>query len=182
MSERKLKTSSSIAQLAFIELERKDWSLYRDIKAFLDDPITSSEYIPETIRSLFSADTPDEINKRYWEIDNHVVVQGRTFEVAEHLIPVMMASLDQTKGSAARASVLELIFQMVAYYSGEPDDPGLTDRCRARAREGLWDMYRIFMEDDDDDSEAAAIILEVIETDPERLAAFRYARQNNAAL
>jgi hypothetical protein len=174
--------SSTKLRLALTELERKDWSQYRDIRAFLPEPITSSEYIPETIRGLFSAQTPEDIDTRYWEIENHAVVQGGTFEVAEHLIPVLIAALDDLKGLPARASVLELIFQMVAYGSREPDNADLTQRCRDRAREGLWDLYRIFMEENDNDSEAAAIILEVIETDPERLAAFRYARQNTAAL
>jgi hypothetical protein len=174
-------TSSTRLQLALIELERKDWSQYRDIRAFLREPITSSDYIPDTVRGLITAQTPEEIDTRYWQIDNHAVVQGGTFEVAEHLVPVLIAALDDVKELPARASVLELIFQMIAYNPGEPENPDLTERCRARAREGLWDLYRIFMEDNDDDSEAAAIILEVIDTDPERLAAFRHARQTNVA-
>ena len=180
MSERN--SISTRLRLALTELERKDWSQYRDIRAFLSEPMTSSDYIPETIRGLFLAQTLEEINTRYWQIENHAVVQGGTFEVAEHLIPVFIAALDDLKDLPARASVLELIFQMVAYGSREPDNPDLTERCRARAREGLWDLYRIFMEENDNDSDAAAIILEVIETDPERLAAFRHARQANSAL
>jgi hypothetical protein len=174
--------SSSRLRLALTELERKDWSKYRDIRAFLREPITSSDYIPEAIRGLFAAQTAEEIDAWYWKIDNHAVVQGGTFEVAEHLIPVLVAALNELKDLPARPCVLELIFQMVAYGSREPDNPDLTERCRARAREGLWDLYRIFMEENDDHSEAAAIILEVIETDPERLAAFRYARQADVAL
>lgn len=174
--------ASTRLRLALTELERKDWTQYRDIRAFLPEPVTSSDYVPETIRALFAAQTPEEIHERYWQIDNHAVVQGGTFEVAEHLLPVLMAALSELRNAPSRASVLELIFQMVAYYPREPDNPDLTQRCRDRAREGLWDLYRIFMEENDNDSEAAAIILEVIETDAERLAAFRYARQANVAL
>jgi hypothetical protein len=132
---------------------------------------------------ISSAQSAEEIKERYWQIDNHVVVQGGTFEVAEHLVSVLMASLDDLKGHAVRGEVLELIFQMVAYgpHSEEVQigNTDLTERCKNRAREGLWDLYRILLDDDENESEAAAIILEAIETDPARLVAFRRARSNN---
>jgi hypothetical protein len=55
--------------------------------------------------------------------------------------------------------------------------PILAERCRAKAREGLWIFYKELVDGDGTDSEAAFEILERIETDSSRLEAFSIARR-----
>jgi hypothetical protein len=165
-----------IPKFALIELERHDWSRYRDVRAFLEEPTVSSAYIPQAVRGLLQSHSADDIQHWYWQIENHAVVQGSTYQVAEHLITVLVAALNDLEGCAVRASVLELIFQMVAYNPASEEvnigNTDLTERCRMRAREGTWEFYKILINGEVGESESARNILEVIETDPERLAAF----------
>lgn len=47
-------------ELALIELERHDWTCYRDIRAFLPEPVVSSEYIPEAVIGLLNTQTKEK--------------------------------------------------------------------------------------------------------------------------
>jgi len=143
--------------------------------------VVSSEYLPNAITGLLCAQTPDEAKTFYWQLENHVVVQGQTFEVAEHLVPVLVAALlEEDLPTFVRFSLFNLLFQIVAYEPShveiELGNGRLTNRCQTLAREGLWTFYQIYLNGSDAESESAYDILEKIETDAERLEAFRSAR------
>ena len=116
------------------------------------------------------------MQKLYWRIDNHIVVQGQLFEAAEYLVPVLIASLLEVKEDFIKHTIFELLIQIVA---GVPDQSeivldnfDLAERCRAKAREGLWILYKLLVDGDNIDKEAAFQILEQIETDSSRFETF----------
>jgi hypothetical protein len=121
-----------------------------------------------------SAATPGEADAAYWKLENHVVVQGQLFQAAESVVPVLLAALVEPRPEHVRASVLELLFQILAGHADETEvalsNGGVADACKARAREGLWVLYG---ELQFGHREAAIECIELIETDPTRLAALR---------
>lgn len=160
----------AMTSLVEVELQRTDWSGVREAAG----PATA---IPEAIRSLLGAATPEETQPPYWKLENHVVLQGQLFEAAAVVVPVLLAALVDERPRHVRIALLDLLFQIV---SGEPhlDEiergvENLTETCRARAREGLWLLYREFL---DGERDAALDVIEVLETDSARLLAFLEAR------
>jgi hypothetical protein len=102
--------------LALVELKRKDWSRFRDVRAFVaPDFVVSSAYVPDAVIGLLGSQSADEAEKFYWQLENHVVVEGQTFEAAEHLVPVLVAALQADVPQFVRSALLELLFQIVAY-------------------------------------------------------------------
>lgn len=155
--------------LVQFELDRHDWSKYRDIRASLPGGIVSSAYIPETVLGFLNSASEDELMTWYWKIENHAVVQGGTYEVAEHLIPVLVAATVELDDVFVRAWVLELIYQMVAYYPSEGEDLNLTERCRMQARGGLWRFYFLLVYGDDSEQDLLLDIIKVIDPDMNRV-------------
>jgi hypothetical protein len=153
-----------------VELQRTDWSAVREAAG-------SAEAIPDAIRSLLTAPGPEDVGAPYWELENHVVLQGQLFEAAAVLVPVLLAALADERPRHVRIALLDLLFQIV---SGEPHveeiergNIDLTEMCRARAREGLWVLYREFLVGERD---AARDVIELVETDSARVMAFLDAR------
>jgi hypothetical protein len=149
------------------ELQRHPWDALREASG-------TARNVPQALRKLFAARSPDEAEKAYWQLENHVVVQGQLFESAEHVVPVLLAALLDELPRHVRISVLELLFQIVA---GETHDrerelgnASLSERCRQSAREGLWLLYGEWLHGERD---AAGDVIERIERDPGRLAALR---------
>ncbi|QTD50169.1 hypothetical protein [Sulfidibacter corallicola] len=146
-----------------IELARHHWAELREASGIADN-------IPSAILELLKSSRPDEAENAYWKIENHVVVQGQLFESAEYVVPVLLTSLLQKQQKWVKISILELLFQIV---SGEPHEEEISkgnrdlgERCREKAREGLWILYQEMMFGE---RYAAKDVLEVIEKDPHRL-------------
>lgn len=162
--------------LAELELERVDWSKLRDIRSCLKERIISSAYVPSVMKGILNAKSLEEAEKFYWQIENKAFVQGQLFESAEYLVPVLISSLLEVKEDFIKIWILEMLFQIVA---GVPDqseialgNSELGERCRARAREGLWILYKILTNGNSENSGIASDILEIIETDSSRLEMF----------
>lgn len=153
--------------LANLELDRVDWGKLREDCKMADN-------VPFAVKKLLYAENSKEAEEAYWELDNGVVVQGQLFESAEYLIPVLIASLLEDNPKFIRDNILELLFQIVAgeVHEAELFSGGFTnlgDKCRKKAREGLWILYNELLYGN---KEAASEILEKIETNKERLETF----------
>ena len=153
--------------LAEIEISRVDWAAHRQI-------VGTAERIPAALLDLLNAPTPEAANAAYWKLDNHVVVQGALFQAAEPVVSVLLAALTETRPAHVRASLLELLFQILAGEAagGEralSNDP-LAQACKIRARERLWVLYGELSKGE---REAVMECIELVETDLARLAAFR---------
>ena len=167
--------------LAEFELVRIEWSSLREIRSALKEAIVSTDYVSLVMKDLLNAKSPEEAEKLYWKIENNVFVQGQLFEAAEYLVPVLMASLMEVREDFIKTNIFELLFQIVA---GEPHqyeialgNSNLAEKCRAKAREGLWILYKELINGDNTSSEMAFEILQRIETDFSRLETFLKAKR-----
>jgi hypothetical protein len=162
--------------LVEIELARTDWRKPRDIRSSFGEKIVGAEYVPSVIRALLNAESLSEAEDLERKIENNVYVQRRLFESAEYLVPVLIASLSEVSQGVIRNTFLSMLFEIVAGYPDQSeialDNYELAERCRAKAREGLWVLYRLLVDGDEVQRLCVYDILEKIETDSSRLEAF----------
>jgi hypothetical protein len=162
--------------LAEIELARIDWSKLREIRSSYGDRIVSADYVPSVIKALLNAKTPKEAEELEWKIDNHIFVQRQLFEAAEYLVPVLITALLEAKQDFIKLTIFRLLFEIVSGYPDQSEialgNNGLADRCRAKAREGLWVLYQLFVGGNEVQRCFVFDVLEAIETDASRLEAF----------
>jgi hypothetical protein len=112
-----------------------DWSRLREASG-------PADRVGHGLSQLLSAGTPEAASDAHWLIENHAVVQGEVFEVAEACVWVLAASLADDRPSHVRIAVLELLFQILV---GRPSPQAPTDiieRCKRAALEGLWGLVR----------------------------------------
>ncbi|WP_175410377.1 hypothetical protein [Streptomyces sp. TRM64462] len=152
---------------AAVEIDRVDWAAFRVLGG-------GAHEVPEALRRLVAARSEDEAWEAYWRLENAVVVQGALHSAALPAVGVLLAALLDELSADARDLVLELLRQITA---GEADgdevacgNGDLGPRCRDAARKGLWLLYR---ELGTRRRETAEAILERVEDDPVRLAAYR---------
>lgn len=149
--------------LAEIEIARTPWNTLRVMMG-------TAEHVPAALRQLLSATTAAEGDAAYWKLENRVVVQGQLYNSAEFVVPVLLAALLEPRPRHTTIGILELLFQIVSGQSHEDEVllgcADLGDRCKARAREGIWVLYGELMHGL---RESAQEIVAVIETDPTRL-------------
>src|SRR5438105_4922725 len=116
-------------------LAATDWSSLRSA-------IGTAGNVPAAVESLASAASEEKARTANWRLDNRVVVQGRVFQSALPLVPVLLALVAGTLSSPARKWVLDLLYEIGAYYSDpSEDDLGnseLGPRCKAAVAEGKW--------------------------------------------
>jgi hypothetical protein len=162
--------------LVEFELARVDWSKLREIRSSFGERIVSADYVPSIMKALLNAKSLEEAEELEWKIDNHIFVQRGLFEAAEYLVPVLIASLLEVPQGFIKNTILELLTEIV---TGVPDqsevalgNTALADRCRAKAREGLWILYKLFVDGDETQRILVFDVLEIIETDSSRLDAF----------
>lgn len=93
----------------------------------------SAQHIPSALWGLFHAMAID-IDQFYWQIENHVVVQGELYSAAEPTLAVLLEVIShnpQHIASYTLTSALELIYQIVAgatYEDNLGTDPELKKR------------------------------------------------------
>lgn len=156
-----------LGTLAQIEIQRVRWDAFREAGG-------NPQALGPSLERLLASETPEDAEERYWGLENHVVVQGQLFSSALPVVSVILAGLCDPFPRHVRISLLELLFQIVSgeaheseVLSGRHD---LGAECRAMARGGLWLLYRELKYGE---SEAAEEVITRIESDPERLEAFR---------
>ncbi|RSZ33336.1 MULTISPECIES: hypothetical protein [unclassified Variovorax] len=141
---------------ALIECSRIDWSKYEEVQGRADS-------IPLALEALLSSSI-EEAEKYYWEIENHVVVQGQLSSAAEPTLQVLIASLLNARPRHTKIDVLELIFQIVAASIAEvvnEECKEIQRRVRLRALEGVWVFYG---ELNGEHAEAASEVLNLIDS------------------
>jgi hypothetical protein len=155
--------------LAQLCLERVDWSALRAAGVTgAGEPATR---VPAAVRRLAAAETADAARDAYWQLDNHVVVQGRLFEAAAPLVPVLLALLAGPLQGPARHDVANLLVEIVgpAAVPDLAEDPRLADECRRLAREGLWTIYGLLLDPDPWVRDFGLRALETVDLDRDRL-------------
>jgi hypothetical protein len=128
-----------------------------------------------SVARLVEAQTEDEIEDAYWQLDNHVVVQGQVLESALPLVPVLLALLLGELSSSARVRVLDLLFEI---YGSSPHErelearnTGISEACSLAVAEGKWIYYQALMDEDANVRKPTVDLLAQVETDKGRLTA-----------
>lgn len=129
-----------------------DWASLRQASG-------TSENAGAALSGLLAAPTPDDASVAYWSIENHAVVQGEIFEVAEACVRVLVAAFADARPRHVRIAALELLFQILNGDSADPTS-GLLEKCRGAAREGLWSVVHEAMTGE---REAAWDVLELMD-------------------
>lgn len=159
--------------IANIEINRVHWSDFREIAG-------SAANIPLALQELLTAVTHEDSEAAYWKLENRIVVQGQLFEVAEFVVPVLLAALLEPRPSWVTRGILELLLQIVLGECHEDEvalgNADLGDRCREKARQGLWVLYGELMRGERD---SAREVIEAIELDTARLDTFIKAASRN---
>ncbi|TQF70729.1 hypothetical protein [Pseudoalteromonas luteoviolacea] len=81
--------------------ENEDW-------ASLKTNVGDAKHVPDAILALLS-DDEDEVERAYWKIDNHVVLQSDLSESAKYVPKYLEEVLIKAK---FKGSTLELLFQI----------------------------------------------------------------------
>ncbi|WP_338846804.1 hypothetical protein V8J88_23925 [Massilia sp. W12] len=148
---------------SIIEISRINWENLRVAPG-------SAVIIPNALIRLLKTQSAEDANEIYWQLENHIVIQGQVFQCAEFAIPVLLLALADDCSRPTKVACMELLFQILA---GTPhqseidaENNELMDRCHKKAREGLWLLYK---ELQDGVTDAAYEILDLIDDDKERL-------------
>lgn len=128
----------------------------------------SAARIGASLRSLLSATEPSETKDAYWQLENHIVVQGMVYSSALPTVHVLVAALADSRPFHVRVAILELLYQIL---SGAPASVGadsLIANCRQRAKEGLWLLIKEFASGPRDAAREVLVLLDV-DVDYERI-------------
>ncbi|MBT6485017.1 MAG: hypothetical protein HOK71_10125 [Planctomycetaceae bacterium] len=143
-------------------IELVDWPAERVITG-------SAKDVGQALRELLSAEDPDSAGTAYWKLENHVVAQGSVFQAAEAVTRVLVSAFANDRPEFVKIAILDLLYQIL---TGEPDtsevelgNQELVQRCRLRAREGLW----LFFRELEIPGDAAADVLNAITNDNDPL-------------
>ncbi|MBT2499558.1 hypothetical protein J7E25_10650 [Agromyces sp. ISL-38] len=134
-----------------------------------------SAYVPEAFGALLEANTDEEADAAYWQLDNRIVVQGQLFEASRWLIGPLVTALGRALWSGVRLRIVNLLVEIAL---GQPDESelragneALLEHCHRELLGGLWVFYGL-LEDPDPDVRIGAIdLLETVEPDRDRLIA-----------
>ncbi|MGW2517194.1 hypothetical protein ACWC09_09195 [Streptomyces sp. NPDC001617] len=148
-----------------LEIGRYDWSGLRCGCG------KSAVHLADDLMRLAGAQTREEASAL--RIDDHAMIQSFPQEPAVPVAAVLMAALAGDLSLGARTQCLELLAGLVF-----SDDDDSSERCQEIAREGLWTLYRdLWSNASPDLVYYAYYILRIIETDEERLHAYRSSGQ-----
>ncbi|GAA0408667.1 hypothetical protein Acor_71530 [Acrocarpospora corrugata] len=156
-----------VSRLVEAELSRYDWAQLYTCGG-------TAEQVPAAVRGMLESVSGDEVDRYYWRLENRVVVQQALYSSAPAVIGALLAGLADDIAFPARVGALELLYQIASGESGPEavveGKPNLGHECRTLVRKGLWIIYRqLFIGPGD----AASDLLEVIETDVDRLEKMR---------
>ena len=125
--------TSPVSSIAARLIASVDWRAYEEH----DGPAAS---IGSALQELLTSANAHEASLAWVGIEEHVFSQGTIYSVAEPAVAVMLAALTEDQPPWRCGRIVDLLYFVVIGESAL--DPTLQDRCRARAREGLWLLAR----------------------------------------
>lgn len=118
-----------VSSFAEMMIESVDWFTYQIAGGSAVD-------LPVALRALLASSGVEAASTAWDEIEEHVFSQGTIYSAAEPTVSVMLAALTEDQPSWRSGRILDLIFFIVRGIS--LTDSTLQQRCRERAREGVW--------------------------------------------
>ncbi|MFD4562147.1 hypothetical protein ACFWP5_48950 [Streptomyces sp. NPDC058469] len=150
-----------------VEVSRYDWSALRCGCG------KTAEHLADDLLRLAAAQSREEAQAL--RIEDHALIQSFPQEPAVPVTSVLMAALAGDLSDGARIQCLDLLIRLV-----DTDDDESADMCQQIARQGLWGLYRDMWSGASRALVGYAYeILQVIETEEDRLRAFRDSGQLN---
>lgn len=150
---------------ARIELGRHDWASYRA-------PTSNGPPVAEVFTGLLDGGPPTA----GYSLEQRLETQSMLYEIALPATGVILAAL--AGGPLEPWAENDLLNALHTIVYGEPHrtelelgHSDLAERCVARAKAGIWTMYSVMRRSN---AEWLLDILETVDEDRERLAAFRY--------
>lgn len=144
-------------------LGKADWSSLKIISG-------NAESVPERYLALLGCGDDQDAERRYWQLDNHVVVQGRAFDSAPALLPAIFLTLSvATIAAAARRWVVELLTEIVLS-RGHESEPGarlIESQIKAHVMENIAVVCGLLVDDNPLVRRAAVAIVDRIDFDSE---------------
>lgn len=137
-------------------LEEVDWASYR----VATGPATM---LGAALRGLLLSANVEDASTAWNEIEEHVFSQGTIYSAAEPTVSVVLAALIEDQPTWRSGRILDLLFFVVSGISAT--DLSLQDRCRDRAREGIWLLARWALTHEGWARDNALEVIEVIAPD-----------------
>ena len=122
----KINVAKSVAECL---LDTVDWVSYRVASG-------RATTLGDALRALLTSSDVEEASAAWDQIEEHVFSQGTIYSAALPTVPIMLAALTEEQPSWRSGRILDLLFFIVS--GSSTSDASLQDRCRDRAREGLW--------------------------------------------
>lgn len=142
-----------------IELERVDWDAYA---CYCGGRGHVGEYLARIIRARSLTELSDA------SLEGHVEDEAGVGDVAVPATGVIMAALQEDLAPVAREDLMLTLWRIVLGVSSDP----MKEEVYPKVRDGIWALYK---EAAQGNTEEALEILEYVEQDPQRLAAFQSA-------
>lgn len=159
-----LGVTETVNVIAQRTIEAVDWSSYRVADG-------SAATVGSALHDLLSSSDVGEASVAWERIEERVFSQGTIYSAAEPTVSVLLAALTDEQPSWRSGRILDLLFYIVK--GSSTTDPALQDRCRDRAREGLWLLVRWALTHEAWARDNALEVIEVIA--PERVSVLRSA-------
>ncbi len=153
-----------MSAVAAAEIESVDWAAYVGV----DGPASK---VGLALGDLLSSTDVESASAAWGELEERVFSQGTIYSVAEPTVSVMLAALTEEQPPWRSGRIVDMLFFIVR--GSSQSDPALQERCRHRAREGLWLLVQYALAEDGWGRDNALDVIEVIA--PERIEMVRAA-------
>ena len=115
--------------VALTLIETIDWSRF-------ESHVGSAAGVGDALRGLLGASDEAAARHAWRGLENVVFSQDDIFSAAEPTVDVLLAALATHPPAHVKSLALDLLFHLL--HGVSVDDPGLSERCRARAGRGTW--------------------------------------------
>jgi hypothetical protein len=127
-------------------IERKPLSRLQDVEwDRLATAHGTAADIPAALTDLAAARDAASVQDAYWRLDNHVVLQGTTYESALAAVPFILDILVTTPSDAVRVAAYDLLIE-IAWGTPDPADTSTPD-LRTAARSLIAPGRQIYAND-----------------------------------
>jgi hypothetical protein len=164
-TDKDMRSPAELGRQVELEITKVDWDEVEE-----ESGSATGMWFMGAMRGLLTG-TPEDSAQAYANLQASLKAGGNLHEAAVRIVPVVTAALvEPERPPWVRANLLELLWQIVCDEAHCPDiASGRKDMpipCMARAKEGLWVLYReLFRETHD----RAKSLIEILDDDKARL-------------
>lgn len=155
-----MEREEAMSSIADVQVEAIDWSAYQECYG-------SASGIGGALRDLIHSIDVESGTLAWDRIEEHVFSQGDIYSVAEPTVTVVLAALAEQQLPWSLGRLLDLLLFVVR--GDSLTDPGLRNRVKAKALEGLWLLTRIAVTSEGWVQDCVLDVIDVIAPDHARI-------------